>query len=89
MGLSDELGQGDARIAGMMAGLAARMQQLGVSDPDGAARKAIGGMLSQQATVLAFGDSFTLLAYGCFAAAVVSLLAKPAKNAPPPPSDAH
>jgi DHA2 family multidrug resistance protein len=89
MGLSDELGQGDARIAGMMQGLAARMAQLGVTDPDGAARKAIGGMLSQQATVLAFGDSFTLLAYGCFAAAVVSLLAKPARNAPPPPSDAH
>jgi DHA2 family multidrug resistance protein len=73
----------------MMTGLAARMQQLGVVDPDGAARKAIGGMLQQQATVLAFGDSFTLLAYGCFAAAGVSLLAKPAKNAPPPPSDAH
>jgi DHA2 family multidrug resistance protein len=89
MGLSDEMGQGDARIAGMMAGLAARMQQLGVADPDGAARKAISGMLSQQATVLAFGDSFTLLAYGCFIAAAVSLLAKPARNAPPPPSDAH
>jgi DHA2 family multidrug resistance protein len=89
MGLSDEMGQGDARIAGMMHGLAARMSQLGVTDPDGAARKAIGGMLQQQATVLAFGDSFTLLAYGCFAAAAVALLAKPAKNAPPPPSDAH
>jgi DHA2 family multidrug resistance protein len=89
MGLSDQMGQGDARLAGMMTGLAERMQQLGVVDPDGAARKAISGMVSQQATVLAFGDSFTLLAYGCFAAAVVSLLAKPAKNAPPPPSDAH
>ncbi len=71
MGLSDQMGQGDARLAGMMQGLAARMQQLGVADPDGAARKAISGMLSQQATVLAFGDSFTLLAYGCFLAAVV------------------
>jgi DHA2 family multidrug resistance protein len=73
----------------MMAGLAARMQQLGVSDPDGAARKAIGNMMNQQATVLAFGDSFTLLAYGCFVAAVVSLLAAPPKVIPPPPSDAH
>ncbi|MDG2529870.1 DHA2 family efflux MFS transporter permease subunit [Caulobacter endophyticus] len=75
--------------ATMMAGLAARMQQLGVTDPDGAARKAIGNMMNQQATVLAFGDSFTLLAYGCFAAAVVSLLAAPPEVIPPPPSDAH
>ena len=65
------------------------MQQLGVTDPDGAARKAIGNMMNQQATVLAFGDSFTLLAYGCFVAAVVSLLAAPPKVIPPPPSDAH
>jgi DHA2 family multidrug resistance protein len=89
MGLSDEVSQGDARMAGMMQGLAARMAQLGVANPEGATRKAISGMLSQQATVLAFGDSFTLLAYGCFIAAILSLLAKPARNAPPPPSDAH
>jgi len=73
----------------MMAGLTQRMMQLGVADPAGAARKAIGGMIEQQATVMAFGDSFTLLAIGCFLAAFVSLLASPAKNAPPPPSDAH
>ncbi|CAN5318583.1 DHA2 family efflux MFS transporter permease subunit [soil metagenome] len=89
MGLSDGVIQGDPRMASMMQGLSARMTQLGVSDPDGATHKAIGGMLQQQATILAFGDSFTLLAYGCFAAAVISLLAKPVKNAPPPPSDAH
>jgi DHA2 family multidrug resistance protein len=75
--------------ASMMAGLTERMMQLGVADPAGAARKAIGGMIEQQATVLAFGDSFTLLAIGCFLAAFVSLLASPAKGAPPPPSDAH
>ena len=74
---------------GMMTGLSARMAQAGVADPDGAARKAFSGMMEQQATVLAFGDSFTLLAIGCFIAAGVSLLAKPVANAPPPPSDAH
>ncbi|WP_165191138.1 DHA2 family efflux MFS transporter permease subunit [Caulobacter soli] len=89
MSLSDGVSQSDARMAGMMQGLAERMAQLGVADPDGAARKAIGGMLQQQATVLAFGDSFTMLAIGCFAAAFISLLARPVKNAPPPPSDAH
>ncbi|ATC33649.1 MFS transporter [Caulobacter vibrioides] len=75
--------------AGMMAGLTERMMQLGVADPAGAARKAVSGMMQQQATVMAFGDSFTLLAIGCFVAAAVSLLATPVKNAPPPPSDAH
>jgi DHA2 family multidrug resistance protein len=86
--LTSKVTQGGA-TANMMAGLTERMLQLGVSDPGGAARKAIGGMLQQQATVMAFGDSFTLLAIGCFVAAGVSLLAAPVKNAPPPPSDAH
>jgi len=89
MGMTSEVGQGDSRVQSMMQGLVARMTQLGLADPDGAARKAISGMIQQQATVLAFGDSFTLLAYGCFLAAAVSLLAAPAKGAPPPPSDAH
>ena len=75
--------------AGMIAGLTERMTQLGLADPAGAARKAVSGMMQQQATVMAFGDSFTLLAIGCFVAAAVSLLATPVKNAPPPPSDAH
>jgi DHA2 family multidrug resistance protein len=87
--LSSRIASSNVAAQGMMAGLAERMTMLGLSDPEGAARKAFSGMLRQEATVLAFGDSFTLLAYGCFAAAVVSLLAKPAKNAPPPPSDAH
>ena len=87
--LSSSVTAGNAEAQGMMTGLAARMGQLGVADPDGAARKAFSGFLQQQATVLAFGDSFTLLAFGCFIAAGVSLLASPAKNAPPPPSDAH
>ncbi|NQE62225.1 DHA2 family efflux MFS transporter permease subunit [Caulobacter sp. RHG1] len=75
--------------ASMLTALTQRMAQLGVADPGGAARKAIGGMLQQQATVMAFGDAFTLLAIGSFVAAGVSLLAAPVKNAPPPPSDAH
>ena len=86
--MTSKVTQGSA-AAGMMAGLTERMMQLGVADPAGAARKAVSGMMQQQATVLAFGDSFTLLAIGCFIAAAVSLLAAPVKNAPPPPSDAH
>ncbi|WP_425995190.1 DHA2 family efflux MFS transporter permease subunit [Caulobacter sp. DWR1-3-2b1] len=87
--MTSRLQNGNVEAQSMMAGLAARMAQLGVSDPDGAARKAFSGFMQQQATVLAFGDSFTLLAIGCFIAAGVSLLAKPVVSAAPPPSDAH
>jgi len=87
--LSSRIASSDVAAQGMMAGLSQRMTMLGLSDPEGASLKAFSGMLQQQATVLAFGDSFTLLALGCFAAAGISLLAKPMKNAPPPPSDAH
>ena len=86
--MTSKVTQGSA-AAGMIAGLTERMMQLGVADPAGAARKAVGGMMQQQATVLAFGDSFTLLAIGCFIAAAVSLLATPAKNAPPAAADVH
>jgi DHA2 family multidrug resistance protein len=87
--LTSRIASSNASAQGMMAGLAERMTMLGVSNPDGAARKAFSGMLQQEATVLAFGDSFTLLAFFCFGAAFVALLASPVKNAPPPPSDAH
>jgi DHA2 family multidrug resistance protein len=77
-----------AEAQGMMVGLAARMAQLGVSDPDGAAARR-----SRHAAAAGDGDGVRRQLHpaglGCFVAAGVSLLAKPAKNAPPPPSDAH
>ncbi len=87
--LSSSVTSGSGQAAGMITALTARMTQLGVADPDGAARKAFAGFLEQQATVMAFGDSFTLLAIGCFLAAGASLFARPSKGAAPPPSDAH
>jgi DHA2 family multidrug resistance protein len=73
----------------MMSGIAARMS--GSIDPDGAATKAIYGMLTRQATTLAFGDAFTLLAIGCACAAFVTLLSQPVKpgTGTPPPVDVH
>ena len=52
--------------------------------------KAVFGLLQRQATTLAFGDAFALLAIGCAIAAFVTLMAKPVR-APvgAPPSDAH
>ncbi len=66
----------------MIAGLTERMAAKGVSDPAGAARKAFAYMLNKDATILAFGDGFTVLAIAGAAAAVLALLARPAK-APP------
>ena len=37
----------------------------GSIDPDGAAMKAVFGILQRQATTLAFGDAFAMLAIGC------------------------
>ncbi|MDP1630095.1 MAG: DHA2 family efflux MFS transporter permease subunit [Caulobacter sp.] len=66
----------------MLAGLTARMQQLGVADPDAAARKAFQYMISQKAQVLAFGDSFALLAIGGACAAVMAMLTSPTRVPP-------
>jgi DHA2 family multidrug resistance protein len=73
----------------MLAGLVARMQGLGVADPDGAARKAFFGMLQKQATTQAFADAFTMVAAAAAFAAVAALFARPAKAAAPPPADMH
>jgi len=66
----------------MLAGLTARFQQLGVSDPEGAAYKAMHYMISQKAQILAFGDVFAFMAVCAMIAALLSILAKPGKVPP-------
>ena len=58
--------------------------------PERIIEKAVYGMLQKQATTMAFGDAFALLAVMCAGAAFVTLLAQPVR-APTgaPPSDAH
>jgi DHA2 family multidrug resistance protein len=77
----------DAGMQTMLAGMAARMS--GSIDPDGAALMAVFGLLQRQATTLAFGDAFTMLAIGCAFAAVVTLFAQPVKPGSAPVTDAH
>lgn len=87
--LTQAIPQTDARMQEMLTGMAAMMS--GSADPDGAAMKAIWGVLYRQATTLAFGDAFAMLAIGCAVCAFLTLLARPVKpgtgNAPP--ADAH
>lgn len=75
---------GDLHAQTLLEGLSSMMQARGGVDAEGAARKALAGLLNREAAVLAFGDAFFVLAAGCAAAAVLALFAAPAR-APPPP----
>jgi DHA2 family multidrug resistance protein len=66
----------------MIAGLTARMAAMGVSDPAAAARKAFQYYLNREASILAFGDGFQVLALAGAIAAVLAVFAKPAKSPP-------
>ena len=77
-----------AGMQDMLAGMQARFA--GSIDPAGSAMKAVQGMLQKQATTLAFGDAFAMLAIACAFAAFVTLLSRPVKApAGAPPVEAH
>ena len=75
--LSARVSLSSAQAQGMMIGLSQRMGAMGVSNPLGAARKAFGALIGQDARVLAFGDGFALMTVGCLFGAAIALLAKP------------
>jgi DHA2 family multidrug resistance protein len=86
--LTSRISINDTGMQAMLAGISARMT--GSIDPDGAAMKAVYGMLNRQATTLAFGDAFTILAIGCAIGACITLLAQPVKpGSVAPATDAH
>ncbi len=86
--LTSRIDQTNSGVTDMIAGLAERMS--GSIDPQAAAMKAFYGMLNRQATTLAFGDAFALLAMACAIAAFAAVMAKPVKpTAGAPPVDAH
>lgn len=86
--LTSAIDQTHQGMRDMMAGMAVRFA--GSIDPQASAMKAIYGLLQKQATTLAFGDAFALLAIGCACAGFLTLLSKPAKPNPSAvPSDAH
>lgn len=86
--LTSRIDQTSGQAAEMLAGLTQRFA--GSIDPEGAAMKAFYGMLQRQATTLAFGDAFAVLAVGCVFAAFVTLLSQPVKPVTGgPPSEVH
>jgi DHA2 family multidrug resistance protein len=75
--ISSSISVSDVQAQGMMAGLVERMTQMGVADPEGAAYKAMSGMIQRQAMTLTFADAFAWVAVACFAAALIALLGSP------------
>ena len=86
--LTSRISQSDQAMQHMLAGMTQRFA--GSIDPHAAALKAVWGMLQRQATTLAFGDAFAMLAIACAVAAFVTLFAQPVKMAPnTPPLEVH
>lgn len=74
---------------GMMDSLTQMMTASGLADPEGTAYKAMGGMMMRQASVLAFGDAFGILALGCWAAVGMAFFARSGPAMGGPPSGGH
>ncbi|MGA0543732.1 DHA2 family efflux MFS transporter permease subunit [Brevundimonas sp. VNH65] len=86
--LTSALTPANSQAVDMLSGMAQRFA--GSIDPDASALKAVYGMLYRQASTLAFGDGFALIAIGCALAAVAALFARPSRTpAGGPPVDAH
>lgn len=73
----------------LLAGLTALMQERGVVDAAGAARKAVGMMIHREAAVLAFADAFAFLACGTLFAATIALFTGRARANMGPPGGGH
>lgn len=82
MDLASAASMANANSASMLEGLTQMMTAGGMADPEAGARKAMGSMIQRQATVLAFGDAFAVLALGCWAALALTFLVRPPKTPP-------
>lgn len=84
MDLASASSMANANSGALLDGLTQMMTAGGAADPEAVARKAMGGMLYKQASVLAFGDAFAFLALGCWLAVGLSLFTRPVNlNASP------
>jgi DHA2 family multidrug resistance protein len=80
----------DPQSQAMLAGMTQRMQEMGVADPEGAARKALSFMIERNAMTEAFSEGFAVVAVLTLAAAVLVIIARPERPAAAPvSSEAH
>lgn len=95
--LSSRMATSSVEAQGLLTAITDRMTEMGVADPEGAARKAVFGMVQQQAMTLSFGDAFAFIAICCFLAGFLALLSRPkppgqwgaAPDAKAEPMEAH
>jgi len=82
------MSEADPNAQAMMSGLVQRMTEMGVVDPEGAARKAMSFMVEKQAMTVAFGDAFALLAVITLITGFLALMVKPPPRGVAAPSAA-
>jgi DHA2 family multidrug resistance protein len=71
--MSARMGASDPLSSSMLGGLVQRMTEMGVADPEGAARKAMSFIVEKQAMTLAFGEAFAALAVLTFVVGFIAL----------------
>ncbi|HSV02256.1 MAG TPA: DHA2 family efflux MFS transporter permease subunit [Phenylobacterium sp.] len=74
---------------GMLDGLIQMMGRGGLSDPGGAARKAMWFLMHKQAATLSFGDAFMFLSLACWGAVGLAFFASKGSIQAPQPQGAH
>ncbi len=87
--ISARMSAADPQSASMLTGLVQRMTEMGVADPEGAARKAMSFIVERQAMTLAFGEAFALLSVMVLLVAVVALFVDRPKPGIATPVEAH
>jgi DHA2 family multidrug resistance protein len=87
--ISSRMSVASTEAQGMMAGMAERMTELGLADPVSASRKFMNMVISREASTLAYGDAFTVLAVICFLAALAAVFIKPAPSVFAVPAESH
>ncbi len=75
--MSARMNAADPQAQSMLAGLTERMTEMGVADPEGAARKAFSFLVEKQAMTIEFGNAFAVLAVITAVAGVIALTSKP------------
>lgn len=73
----------DPQSQAMYQGMVARMTEMGVADPEGAARKAIEHLVSQNAQTIAFGQGFMVVTIVVLIAAALPIILRPARPGAP------
>jgi DHA2 family multidrug resistance protein len=86
--MTARMSQADPQAQAMLNNLIQRMTEMGVADPEGAARKAFWFMVERQALTIEFGRAFAVLAVLTIVTGLIGLLAQPIRPANSP-MEAH